>query len=284
MSDAKQLHADQIAYWNGPGADHWVSQQAHTDRQLSPITEAVLAAAAATPGERVLDIGCGCGTTTLLLGDAVGSGGQVTGLDVSEPMLACARQRGAGRKKVDWVLADAARHPLEPASFDLLLSRFGVMFFGEPTVAFAHLRRALRPGGRLVFVCWRAFEENSWMRVPLQAAYAHVPRLPRPGPEDPGPFSFADPDRLRRVLTGAGWSAPSVTPLDVELDIAAGGGLEQAVEQACQIGPAGRALREAPEEARSVAVAAIREALAPYLSGATVKLPAAAWLVASTAA
>jgi SAM-dependent methyltransferase len=284
MTDAHQRHADQIVYWNGPGGAHWVARQAHTDAQLSPITEALLATAAAAPGERVLDIGCGCGTTTLLLADAVGSGGRVTGLDVSEPMLGWARQRGAGRDTIDWVLADAASHAFAPASFDLLFSRFGLMFFGDPTAAFTHLRTALRPGGRLVFVCWRAFEENPWMRVALQAAYQHVPRLPRPGPEDPGPFAFADPDRLRRVLTGAGWPAPSVTPLDVALDLAAGGGLDLAVEQATQIGPASRALREAPEEARPAAIAAIRAALAPFQRGNSVALSGAVWIVSTTPA
>ncbi len=280
MSDAKQLHADMVAYWNGPGAAPWVAQQAHTDVQLAPISDAVLAAAAAAPGERVLDIGCGCGTTTLLLADAVGPGGHVTGLDVSEPMLGAARQRGGARENLQWVFADAATHAFSPASFDLLFSRFGVMFFGDPVAAFANLRTALRPGGRMVFVCWRPFDENPWMKVPLQAAHAAgIPRMPKPGPEDPGPFAFADPDRVTRVLTSAGWPAPGFTALDVALDIAAAGGLDRAVEQATRIGAASRALREAPEEARPAAVAAIRDALAPYQRRDSVALAGAVWLV-----
>jgi SAM-dependent methyltransferase len=279
MSDATQLHADMVAYWNGPGAAPWVAQQAHTDVQLSPISNAVLAAAAAAPGERVLDIGCGCGTTTLSLADAVGPGGHVTGLDVSEQMLGAARERGGAWKSVEWVLADAAIHPFAPASYDLLFSRFGVMFFGDPVAAFANLRTALRPGGRLVFVCWRAFDENPWMKIPLQAAYAAgIPRLPKPAPDDPGPFAFADPDRVTRVLTSAGWPSPGFTALDVALDIAAGGGLDRAVDQATRIGAASRALREAAEETRPPAVAAIRRALEPFQRGSSVALPAAVWL------
>lgn len=276
MSNAEQLHADQIAYWNGPGGAQWVAQQAHTDAQLSPITEAVLAAAAARPGDRVLDIGCGCGTTTMRLSDIAG---HVTGLDVSVPMLAWARERGGGRTNIDWVLADAATNIFAPASYDLLFSRFGVMFFGNPVAAFANMRTALAPGGRLVFVCWRAFEENAWMRIPLHAAYEHIARTPRPGPEDPGPFAFADPDRVTRILTGAGWPAPTFTPVDVALDLGAGGGLDRAVEQATNIGAASRALREAPEELRPAAIAAIRVALVRYVKDQTVALGGAVWVV-----
>jgi len=157
-----------------------------------------------------------------------------------------------------------------------------VMFFGDPTAAFTRLRHATRPGGRLVFVCWRAFDDNPWMRIPLAAAYgAGVPRMPRPGPEDPGPFSFAEPERVRRILTGAGWKDPSFTPLDLTLDIAAGGGLEAALSQATQIGAASRAIREAPESVRPAAVEAIRVALAPHAEGASVRLAGAMWLVAS---
>lgn len=280
MSDATQLHADQIAYWNGPGGAHWVAQQAHTDVQLAPITEAVLATAAAASGERVLDIGCGCGTTTLLLADAVGEGGHVTGLDVSEPMLHWARRRSGARKNLDWVLADAASRAFAPASHDLLFSRFGVMFFGDPVAAFANLRMALRPAGRLVFVCWRAFDENPWMRIPLHAVYAAgIPRMPKPGPDDPGPYAFADPDRVRRVLAGAGWPAPAIAPVDVMLDVGAGGGLDRAVDQVTHIGAASRALREAPEDTRPAAIAAIREALARYQHGNSVALAGAVWVV-----
>ena len=279
MPDATTLNAEQATYWNGPGGAHWVAQQAHTDAMLADIAAAAIAHAGPRPGERVLDIGCGCGNTTLLLADAVGDAGHVLGLDISEPMLGVARGRAAGRANIAWALADAAAHPFEPASLDLLFSRFGVMFFGDPVAAFANLRRGLRPGGRMVFACWRPIDENPWMQVPLHAAYRHVPRLPKPGPDDPGPFAFADPARVTRILTEAGWAAPSLTKLDLMLDIAAGGGLEGAVEQATQIGAASRALREAPEETRPAAIAAIRDALAPHADGANVRLGGAIWLV-----
>jgi SAM-dependent methyltransferase len=276
MSDAATLHADQLAYWNGPGGAQWVAQQDHTDAVLAPIAETLVEHAAPKPGERVLDIGCGCGATTLLL---AARGGHVTGLDVSAPMLDVARRRGAGQD-IDWVLADASTYEAA-RPFDLLASRFGVMFFGEPTTAFTNLRRAARAGARLVFACWRPIAENPWMQVPLHAAYQHIPRLPKPDPDAPGPFAFADPDRVTRILTGAGWSPPTFDKLDVALDIAAGGGLDAAVQQATNIGAASRALREAPEEDRPAAIAAIRTALAGYADGERVALGGAVWLVTS---
>lgn len=281
MSEAAQRHAEQIDYWNGPGAAQWVAQQAHTDAMLAPVADALLAHAGPRRGEAVLDIGCGCGGTALLLAEQVGPDGQVTGMDISAPMLEVARQRGAGRPNVSFELADAAEFQAAQP-FSLLLSRFGVMFFGDPIAAFANLRKAAAPGARLVFVCWRPFDENPWMKVPLAAAYAAgVPRQPRPGPEDPGPFSFGDRARVTRILTEAGWSAPAFTPLDLNLDIAAGGGLDAALHQATNIGAASRALREAPEEVRPPAVRAIREALQLHVDGAHVRLPGAMWLVAA---
>ena len=277
MSDAVERHADQVTYWNGLGGAQWIAQQVQTDAVLEAVAHALIKAAAPESGERLLDIGCGCGSTTLMLAPLAG---HVTGLDVSEPMLEVARRRSAGVANIDWVCADAAAYTAQ-RPFDLLFSRFGVMFFGDPMTAFENLRRTLRPGGRLVFACWRPLVENPWMQVPLHAAYEHVPRLPKPEPDDPGPFAFADPERATRVLTGAGWSAPRFTKLDVTLDIAAGGGLEAAVTQATNIGAASLALREASEEVRPAAIAAIRAALLPYARGNTVALAGAIWVVSS---
>lgn len=282
MTDAAQVHADQVAYWNGGGGERWVAGQAHTDAMLAPVAEAAIAHAAPRPGERVLDIGCGCGVTSVALAGAVAPGGSVTGLDVSGPMLAVARQRAGGRGDLAWVLADAAAHEFTAGAFDLLFSRFGVMFFGDPTAAFANLRRAARPGARLVFACWRALDENPWMLLPLQAAQSIVPPLPRPGPEDPGPFAFADTARVTRILTGAGWNSPTFTRLDVTLDVAGGGGVAAATDHATRIGAAARLLADQPEEVRRAAQEAIRTALAPHATAdGRVGLRGGVWLVAS---
>ncbi|MBV9654900.1 MAG: class I SAM-dependent methyltransferase [Acetobacteraceae bacterium] len=282
MSDAERFHREQIEYWNSAGGERWVTQQAHTDAMLVPITERAIAHAGVAKGERVIDIGCGCGATTMALADRVGREGHVTGLDVSAPMLAAARRRGSGRSNITWLEGDAAAVPLPEAAADLLFSRFGVMFFGDPVRAFAHLRRSLRPGGRLAFVCWRDFDENKWMKVPLTAAYQHVPKMPKLAPEEPGPFAFADAARIAAILDGSGFATARIVPFDLQLDIADGGGLDRACRLAVEIGPASRALRDYPE-AKPAVVATLQDKLRPYLRGDTVPLAAAVWLVSATA-
>ena len=284
MTDAApDLHANQIAYWNGAGGDHWVERQELTDRVLAPVAEIVLARAVAQPGERVIDVGCGCGVTTLALADQVEPGGAVLAADVSAPMLARAEQRLGGRAGVSFVCADAALHPFAPAAADLLFSRFGVMFFGDPAAAFANLRRGLKPGGRVVFACWRQPSENPWMMVPLQAAYLHVPRLPKPGPEDPGPFSFGDPERVKRILDEAGFRAVALEPIDLRLDLASGGGLDAAVAYTLDIGATSRALDGASDAVRAAVAGSVRDTLAPFADGGKVPLDAAIWIVTATA-
>jgi SAM-dependent methyltransferase len=283
MSDAAQRQAEQVAYWNGPGGDHWVAEQERTDRVMGEIAALALARADAKPGEIVIDVGCGCGTTTVGLAASVAPGGKVVALDVSAPMLGRAQQRLAGADTVEFLLADAATHVFEAGTADLLFSRFGVMFFGDPTAAFANLRRGLKPGARVVFACWREPQLNPWMMVPLNAAYEHVPRLPKLGPEDPGPFSFGDAARVERILTGAGYENVSLEPVEVAMDLACGNGLDAAVSFVLEIGATSRALQDQPAELRTKAAESIRKALSSYVQGDTVPLPAAVWIVRATA-
>jgi SAM-dependent methyltransferase len=261
-----------------------VARQEHTDITLAPVMEALLAFAAPRTGERVLDIGCGCGATTLEFARAVGPAGRVAALDISGPMLAegQARAEAAGIANVDWRLADAATAALD--GFDLLTSAFGVMFFGDPVAAFAHMRRAANPGARMAFVCFRPLAENPWMEVPMNAVSRHLPPRPKPVPNAPGMFAFADPQRVSEVLTAAGWTPPRLDKLDLDLDIAAGRGLEGAVAQSSQIGVVNSWLRNQSAEVVAAAIASIREALTAHLDGASVRLPGAMWLVSSTPA
>lgn len=274
-----ERNADQIAYWNSTGGQHWTDRQASQDVLLAPISEILMDRAGARSGERTIDVGCGCGATSIALAERVAPAGFVLGIDISGPMLARARQLAPKDLPLDFVLADATVYPFDPASFDLLVSRFGVMFFAEPAVSFANLRRALRPDGRAVFACWREPRENPWLMTPLQAAYKHVPKLPQLGPEDPGPFSFASEDRVRRILGQAGFSAVAIEPCNLTLDVAIGCGLEAAVQAAIEIGPASRALEGHPPEVRKAAEGSIREALAPFARGEAVPLPASIWIV-----
>lgn len=252
------------------------------DRILAPILEPLLEFAAPAAGSAVIDIGCGCGATTLELARSVGPSGRVIAIDISQPMLGRAQERLSGHANTTFRQGDAATLPLDNLLADLAVSRFGVMFFGDPVAAFANLRIGLAPAGRLRFVCWRAIQENPWLQIPLHAVYEHVLRPPKPGPEDPGPFSFADKARVTRILTAAGFSTPSFTPLDVPMDLAAGGTLEDAVRNSAETGPARRALDGQPDQIRSLAMDSIRRALAPFASPQGVQqLPCAAWLVAA---
>ena len=284
MAEPEQFNADQFAFWNGQGGRTWVARQEHTDTTLAPVSEALLALAAPRAGERVLDVGCGCGASTLDLARAVGPTGRVAALDISGPMLAEgeARAEAAGIANIDWQQADAATAALD--GFDLLVSNFGLMFFGDPVAAFAHMRRAANPGARMAFVCWRPLTENSWMKVPMDAASRHLPPRPKPDPQAPGMFAFADPQRVTQVLTTAGWASPRLDKLDLDLDIAAGRGLEAAVVQSTQIGAVNSWLRAQPAEVVSAATASIREALAAHVDGESVRLPGAMWLVSSAPA
>jgi ubiquinone/menaquinone biosynthesis C-methylase UbiE len=278
-----ELNTDQIAYWNGPGGQRWADRQAIQDVLLTPIADVLLDRAKPEPGERVLDVGCGSGATTIAFARRVAPTGFVLGIDVSAPMLAQARQLAPAGLPLDFVLADATVHRFDPRSFDLLVSRFGVMFFADPVASFTNLRAAMKPSGRLAFVCWREPRENPWMMAPLQAVYRHVPKLPPVAPEDPGPFAFASEERVRRILQGAGFSDIAMEPHNLSLDLAIGRGLEAAVEGALQIGPANRALEGHPAEVREVAIGSIREALRPFVRGQSVLLPGSIWIVTARA-
>jgi SAM-dependent methyltransferase len=284
MAGPEQFNADQLAFWNGQGGRTWVARQEHTDITLAPVSEALLALAAPRAGERVLDVGCGCGATTLELARAVGPAGRVAALDISAPMLAEGQTRAeaAGITNVDWLQADAAKAALD--GYDLLASNFGLMFFGDPVAAFAHMRTAASPGARMAFVCWRPLAENPWMEVPMHAVSRHLPPRPKPNPQAPGMFAFADPERVFQILTAAGWAPPRLDKLDLDLDIAAGRGLEAAVAQSAQIGAVNSWLRGQPAEVVAAATASVREALAAHLDGASVRLPGAMWLVSSVPA
>jgi SAM-dependent methyltransferase len=272
-------NAEQIAYWNSVAARRWLDLDAKQDVVFAPITAALFERAGLAAGERVLDVGCGGGGTTIDVARRVGATGRAVGLDVSRPMLDAARRCAPPGLPIEFILADAATHVFAPASFDALVSRFGVMFFADPVGAFANLRRALRRGGRTVFACWRAAKLNGWQMTPLRAALRCVPRLPEIGPEEPGPFSFADETRVRRILGGAGFAEVELTAIDLEIDIAAGQGFESAVATAQAIGAASRAMEGRPEHERAAAAEEMRAALAPHQRGPRVPLGAAVWIV-----
>jgi SAM-dependent methyltransferase len=265
------------AFWNELG-DFWVETQQRLDERLRPYGEALLQAAAPAPGELGLDIGCGCGDTTLALARLVAPAGAALGLDVSAPMIAHARKRAdATQSKATFVEADAGRFALPPARFDLAISRFGVMFFEDPTASFAHIRRALKPGGRLVFVCWRGLNENPWMRNLNAAVSSFAPPASPPSPEAPGPFSLGDPERVRRILVGAGFKPPEFTRFDCLMDM--GPSVEAAVAEYTRIGSIATMLNGLDERSRLQAIAAIHTVMETHSVKAGVRMGSATWIV-----
>ena len=247
---------------------------------LAPVSAILLDRARGGPGEHVLDVGCGCGATSRALADKVGPTGHVLGIDISAPMLQRARQLTPSGIPVEFLLADATVHPFEPATSDLIASRFGVMFFAEPAASFANLRKALRSGGQLTFACWRTApqpvaDDAATSRLPA-CSEAAATRTGRPGP-----FSFAPEARVHRILGEAGFSGIAMEACDLTLDVAIGRGLDAAVESALQIGPASRALDGQPADVIAAAATSIREALAPFVTGQAVVLPASIWIVSA---
>lgn len=274
-------NAEQVAYWNGPGGERWTREQAAIDRAFAAHTLRLLDLACLRPAERVLDVGCGCGVTTLAAADTVGPEGIAVGIDVSAPMLGRARERARGRRNVSYVEDDASTHAFE-ANFDVVLSRFGVMFFRDPTEAFANLRRALRAGGRVALICWRAAADNEWASVPCEAAIRHVlPPAPL-GPEEPGPFSFADPARIERVLRGAGFAQLAIAPFDAEV-VLSEDGLDDAVAFAMTAGPTARLLRDVGDDVRAQVRREVETTLRSALKGSRLALGSATWLVQAVA-
>jgi SAM-dependent methyltransferase len=271
---------DQIAYWNGPTGERWVREQAMLDEMLRPFGDAALAAARVSPDEAVVDLGCGCGDTSLALATLVGSRGRVVGLDVSAQMLSCAKQRGAGRPNLSFVEGDASRESLAQGAFDLLFSRFGVMFFADPIGAFAHLRGVLRPDGRIVFVCWKSLSENPWAAVPFEAV-ASVLGRPEPQPEDaPGPFSFGATARVREILDGAGFRGLNMRSFETAITFGASGATDDAVSEIARLGPVARLLIDRDEASLARAKAAIGTVATSYRTAqGVVQFPAAAWIV-----
>ena len=268
----------EITYWNSAGGRRWVERQQSQDIVLGPILQATLERAQLRQGERVVDIGCGTGASSIALAERVGPSGQVLGVDVSAPMLARAAERLPPGAPVKFVRAER-RPPVRIGRFRSAFFALWRHVFRGAGSRFCQLRTALKPSGRLAFACWRKFDENPWLQVPLRAALEHVPPLSRPGPEDPGPFSFASERRVHRIQADAGLQSVILEPRDFDLDIACGGGIEEALEAAMALGPTSRALQDQGPETRAAVATAIRRALQPYQRGKQVALADAIWLV-----
>ena len=276
-------NSEQIAEWNGELGARWVAMQQEIDRIVAPFGNAAVKAAAPQPGERVIDIGCGCGDNTIEIARIVGEAGAVLGIDVSRPMLEVARSRGALANCAHLAFREGDASEAElPAGTDLLFSRFGVMFFSQPSQAFSHLRKSLRKDGRFVFVCWRAPRDNPWAMTPLAAARTAMGVTPPPAdPHAPGPFAFADDERLRAILSGAGFGAIDVQRFDTAISI--GETPRSAAESAVQLGPVSRFVREVGVEHLPLIRDAVERTLALVAApDGQVSLNGSTWIVSAT--
>ena len=277
-----EANREQIKYWDELAGPRWVAMHERVDEQIGFLGEMALDRASIARGEKALDVGCGCGATTLALAERVGAEGSVLGLDISTPMLAVARRRLDERglsTRARLQRGDAQTCELPSQEFDVLFSRFGVMFFQDPVAAFANLRRALRPGGRVSFVCWQTMERNPWMSVPALAASKHVELPPRPAPGAPGPFAFGDAERVRSILDAAGFGRVRIDEKSESLDVGGRRSLEETVEFMLQTGPAGAALAGAEDSLRARVAESVAQAIGPYQGPTGVRMPCAAWLV-----
>ncbi len=272
-------NAEEAAYWNESAGPRWASLYERVDTAFAPITAALLERARPQAGEAALDVGCGCGATVFALAERLGPRGRVTGVDISKPMLALAAGRSGDhqRSNVDFVCADASTYVFDEDAFDVAVSRFGVMFFDEPVQAFANIRRSLRPDGRLTFACWRRLADNPWFHLPLDAVKPHVPAQPKRDPDAPGPFAFANADRVREILTDARFVDVELEAFDTALPL---GSCAAAVDFVTQIGPVSRLVDAAATAREREAVAsAIAVAFREHDSPAGVSLGAGVWIV-----
>jgi SAM-dependent methyltransferase len=272
----------QVSVWNDLVGDAWSTHADHYDTMLAPFGEAVFAVLGIADHERVLDVGCGAGATTVELARRAAS---AVGADLSTPMLDTARRRAAAAGvPAEFVQVDLETGPVHPAAFDVAFSRFGVMFFTDPVGAFANIRASLVAGGRLGFVCFQQPGNNPFMVVPILSAAAHLPMSPLPGPGEPSPFSLADPVHTTSILTAAGFTDVAIAPGPTSVTLGPAGDVDEVARRALEQNPAVAAgLRAATAEARAAAVAATAVALAPHAVDGAITLPAATWVVSATA-
>jgi SAM-dependent methyltransferase len=278
-------NAREAQYWNSDATRPWTEQHELIDRLFAGLTQAALDLAGPQPGERVIDIGCGSGTTVLELAARVGPSGYVLGADVSKRSVEKARERIAaiGFRQAEVALCDVSDHAFAPDSFDLAFSRFGVMFFSHPTTTFTRLRSAIKPGGRLALAVFRTRQENQWSAAPITAVRHLLPPITQPGPEEPGQFSWADPKRVHRILEGAGFQDVSLTPHDPAMQLAGPGGAAEAADFMMRVGPVARATANTPAQQPEM----VRSCLEAFFQGQDspqgIVLPGAIWIVRARA-
>ena len=283
MASVSEVAEQQRAYWNGPASEPWIRHQEERDASLAPIGQLAMAKLPLVPGARVLDIGCGCGTTSMALADRVGKDGAVLGVDLSEPMLASAevRRQAAGLAQLAFRAGDAASDAFPGGPYDAVFSRFGVMFFADPVAAFRNIREAMAADGALAFVCWRVLADNPWVLLARDVVLRHVPPLEPTAPDAPGQFAFADPDRVHFVLSEAGFSDIGMEPQDLPFVVSPSLDLDEVVATVMTRGPSVRLLADAAEATLAKVRADLGPVLQPHMTDRGLVLGGAVWVVSA---
>ena len=276
-------NAQQADYWTSVGGPHWVTEQRPFDHMLAAFSAESQRVLAAQPGEHVLDVGCGTATTTLAIAHSVGETGSVVGCDISPTMIDAARVRSAEFRQVSFAIADAQTDDLLQADpFDAVYSRFGVMFFADPVAAFVNIAAGVRPGGRLVFVCWQPEAANAWISMPAAVMRSFTPNPVLPPPNMPGPFAFGDPDRIREVLTEARWEQILIVPYTADIELGGGLGVDAALQQSMGSRAAQGLREQVDDETYVTATEAVRAALAEHADDeGAVRFTGAVWIVSA---
>lgn len=276
MAAIQSRSDEQSKLWNGSAGCAWVEAQAMLDRTLQPFEDLLVQAVSASGARRVLDVGCGTGSTTRAIARVLGATGRSAGIDISEQMIDAARMlTELDRTSAEFICADAQTHAFAPASFDLIMSRFGTMFFTDPVAAFANLRRAGAQGATLCSIVWRSPEENPFMTTAERAAASLLPNLQPRRADAAGQFGLADARRMRAILEESGWTAIDIRPIDVTCTLPE----SELTSYGTRFGPVGVALREADPHTRAQVAKAVRSAFDPYVQGDEVRFTASCWLV-----
>jgi ubiquinone/menaquinone biosynthesis C-methylase UbiE len=271
---------EQARLWNGTAGHAWVDAQASLDQMFKPFEDLLVEAVSAKSARRVLDVGCGTGSTTLAIARSLVAPGRSVGIDISGPMIDAARVRAEReRTPASFIRAGAQTHAFEPAAFDMIVSRFGVMFFDDPIRAFANLRHATSDDGELRCIAWRSAAENPFMTTAERAAAPLLPQLPARRPNAPGQFAFADPARVSRILEESGWAEIDIRPIDVACTFPE----TELVGYLSRLGPVGLMLHEADDRTRAQVIETVRAAFDPFVHGAEVRYTAACWMIAARA-
>jgi len=278
MNSRQAPSEEQAALWNGDSGRAWVDVQPVLDRLFKPFENRLVDAVRARRARSVLDVGCGTGATTLAIARLLGTSGRCLGVDISEPMLFLARARAdLEQVPATFVLADAESYAFEPGSCDMIVSRFGIMFFADAVRAFTNLRRAARAGAALCLVAWRSPAENPFMTTAESAAAPLFPNMPPRRPDGPGQFAWADRARVEAILEQSGWATIDVQRIDVPLVLA-----EKDLDlYITRLGPLGRMLAEVDEPVRAGVLAKVRRAFDRYLHGDEVRFDAACWMISA---